>query len=166
MNMRLVSIHDFEFIVSVRNHVDNRIYFFNSNFISMADQESFYKKACEDGDKYFIAEEGNDRIGVASLYNIDLVNNRCKFGRFMIAPEHKNKKYGKSMLAWVLGYGFVELGVNRIYLDTFRDNVAAISLYKKVGFIEEGIFREHIYHSGAYKDVMVMGLLKDEFKNK
>ena len=45
--------------------------------------------------------------------------------------------------------------MKKIYLNVFSDNTRAIHTYKKIGFIEEGILKNHNYINGVYKDVLV-----------
>ena len=51
------------------------------------------------------------------------------------------------------------LGVLRIELTVFADNAAAIALYKKHGFVQEGLFRAHALRAGAYVDTLAMARL-------
>ena len=36
--------------------------------------------------------------------------------------------------------------------------------YRKAGFVEEGRLRQAMYREGVYHDILVMGLLRDEFE--
>jgi RimJ/RimL family protein N-acetyltransferase len=51
----------------------------------------------------------------------------------------------------------------RIYLHVFASNQAAIRTYEKAGFRREGLLRQHAHVDGKYVDVIVMGVLRDEF---
>lgn len=62
-----------------------------------------------------------------------------------------------------LDYVFRIRGWRRIWLETGATNERAIRAYKAVGFIEEGRFRQHSWSNGIYEDVVIMGLLKDEW---
>jgi RimJ/RimL family protein N-acetyltransferase len=42
-------------------------------------------------------------------------------------------------------------------LAVFEDNTAAINLYKKIGFQEEGRLKEFIFKDGKWKDVIIIG---------
>ena len=53
-----------------------------------------------------------------------------------------------------------EQGLHRIGLHVVEDNVVAVSLYKKLGFIVEGTMRDAYYgRDGRYHNMLVMGLL-------
>ena len=64
----------------------------------------------------------------------------------------------------MLGYGFNQLNLHRIFLTVLSFNARAIRAYEKVGFKKEGVFREHIYRDGKYHDVYYMGILENEWR--
>jgi len=48
------------------------------------------------------------------------------------------------------------LAVQRIELEVFIDNEAAIGLYRKFGFVVEGTLRRYAFRDGKYVDVLAM----------
>ena len=51
-------------------------------------------------------------------------------------------------------------GLHRVGLEVVEDNIAAVNLYKKMGFEIEGVIREGYFGAdGKYHNVMVMGIL-------
>jgi RimJ/RimL family protein N-acetyltransferase len=60
------------------------------------------------------------------------------------------------------GWGFDTLNLNRVFLRVFADNARAIRCYAKVGYQQEGRLRQHDFYNGAYRDVLIMGLLRGE----
>lgn len=52
--------------------------------------------------------------------------------------------------------------ISRIELQVYTDNIAAISLYKKCGFVVEGTCRRYAYRDGGYADVLVMARIKED----
>ena len=60
-------------------------------------------------------------------------------------------------------YAFEELGLNRVELETYSFNARAIRCYEKAGFRREGIRRRALYRDGKFHDVILMGILKEEF---
>ena len=61
-------------------------------------------------------------------------------------------------------YGFNILNLNRIELEVYDFNIQAIKSYKKVGFLEEGQKRQATYINGEYHGVIIMSILKEEWK--
>jgi RimJ/RimL family protein N-acetyltransferase len=54
-----------------------------------------------------------------------------------------------------------EIGLTRIELTVRAPNKAAFALYKKIGFIEEGLHRKAVRIDTLYEDLISMGLLFD-----
>jgi RimJ/RimL family protein N-acetyltransferase len=46
----------------------------------------------------------------------------------------------------------------------FENNPRAIRAYEKAGFVHEGRLRQAEFKDGKYIDILVMSILKDEFK--
>ena len=63
----------------------------------------------------------------------------------------------------MLVHAFNNLNLNRGFLYILEENKRSINLAKKCGFIEEGILRHHIYKNGEYKNLLIMGILKEDF---
>ena len=56
----------------------------------------------------------------------------------------------------------VENGLERIELEVFASNTAAINLYKKLGFTIEGVHKHGRKIDGKYDDVISMALLIEQ----
>ena len=54
-----------------------------------------------------------------------------------------------------------ERGLERLELEAWADNLAAISLYEKLGFQHEGVLRNYRFLDGEYTDAVMMGLLRE-----
>jgi RimJ/RimL family protein N-acetyltransferase len=53
-------------------------------------------------------------------------------------------------------------GIDRIELDVFASNAAAIALYIRHGFAVEGVKRRAVCIDGAYEDLLFMALLESD----
>ncbi len=62
-----------------------------------------------------------------------------------------------------LRFAFNELNLYRVQLTVFSYNERAINLYEKLGFQREGVFREHIQRDGRRHDMILYGLLRQEW---
>ena len=50
----------------------------------------------------------------------------------------------------------------RLELTVYTDNDRAIRLYKRSGFVEEGVLKQYAYRDGEYVDALTMARLKTE----
>lgn len=69
---------------------------------------------------------------------------------------------GSEAIGMLVRYGFLDLDLARIHLHVFEDNVRAIAAYEKVGFIREGLARKAAFIEGQWKNVVTMGILREE----
>lgn len=76
------------------------------------------------------------------------------------------KGIGTETVELITHYGFDRLNLNRIYLGFTAHNKTAGRVYKKVGYVREGILREDIYRNGRYYDSVRMGILRSEYEKK
>ncbi|WP_096154171.1 GNAT family N-acetyltransferase [Bacillus sp. FJAT-45066] len=115
--------------------------------------------------KSYIIEmkEDNFIIGVTSLINIDTKNRNAECIIDIGEKEYWGKGYGTEALKILLDYAFLELNLHRVLLRVFSLNERAIHIYKKLGFVKEGVVRESLYRNGKWHDIITMGILKKEY---
>lgn len=76
-------------------------------------------------------------------------------------PDCRGQGLGERLMraaldaAWRFGFLRVELGV-------FSHNVRAQALYRKLGFVEEGVKRRRIRIDGVFHDEIMMAILKSQ----
>jgi RimJ/RimL family protein N-acetyltransferase len=97
-------------------------------------------------------------LGHVALYGATLLT-RAATLTVMIGSEHVGSGYGTDAVRTLVGYGFREMGVNRIELRVFAFNARARASYRRVGFVEEGVLRETVFHDGVFHDEVVMSIL-------
>lgn len=78
-----------------------------------------------------------------------------------LVPDFRGQGFGERLLRQAIQAADV-FGFRRIELGVFATNIAAAALYRKVGFVEEGIKRMAILVDGTYHDEIIMARLKDE----
>lgn len=83
------------------------------------------------------------------------------FGMF-VAAGWRGRGVGSALVAAAVEAAR-ESGAHKVALEVWPDNRAAISLYARFGFVEEGRLRRHYRRrNGALWDAVVMGLVLDE----
>ena len=87
--------------------------------------------------------------------NLEFMNFKDDEAEWGIVMTYKmqNKGYGTEALRRSVKYGFSELGLRRIYLAVYADNLRAIHVYEKCGFREYDrndvdVFMEIVNNSG------------------
>jgi RimJ/RimL family protein N-acetyltransferase len=60
-------------------------------------------------------------------------------------------------------FGFRELGLARIYAQVLAGNDASMRVLAKLGMVHEGTKRKHVRHGRRLHDVLIYGVLSDEW---
>lgn len=60
-------------------------------------------------------------------------------------------------------FGFRELGLARVYAQVLAGNRASLGVADKLGMVNEGIKRQHVSKAQRLHDVVLYGLLRDEW---
>ncbi len=102
-------------------------------------------------------------VGTIAFLNIDWRLRSAEFGILIGDKNYWNRGYGTDAVRLLLQHGFTTLNLNRIYLHVFDTNPRAIRAYEKAGFTLEVRERQGEYKHGRYIDVLLMGILKQEF---
>ena len=110
--------------------------------------------------------ENQELVGWSNLFNIDKENLRAEFG--IGIPDQKHIRLGVFASRWTLAYGFRELFLHRIYVRPLASNVLAypLDIRDRGGFVREGVEREAVLRGDIWEDVIVMGILRDEFEKR
>ncbi|MUK89497.1 GNAT family N-acetyltransferase [Ornithinibacillus sp. L9] len=113
---------------------------------------------------YMIEDKYSQKtIGITSLINLDLKNRNAECIIDIGEKDYWGKGYGTEALNILLDYAFLELNLHRVSLRVYSFNKAAVHVYHKLGFKEEGKSRQSLYRKGRWHDVIYMGILKDEY---
>jgi len=103
-------------------------------------------------------------VGNCSFFDIDWRCRAAKLGIFIGDKSFWNKGYGTKVMQLLLKHGFETLNLNRIALDVYENNPRAIRAYEKAGFRLEGKKRQAMYKAGRYMDVLIMSVLREEWR--
>jgi RimJ/RimL family protein N-acetyltransferase len=81
-----------------------------------------------------------------------------------IVKDYQGQGYGTESIKWILAWAFNVAGMHRVGLRAFEWNHGARKLYTKLGFKQEGISREQLYHQGRWWDDYQYGMLDREWR--
>jgi diamine N-acetyltransferase len=111
---------------------------------------------------YFAIHTANDDriIGYTFLKDINYIHGTCNFGIVIGNDSDRHQGYGKETLDRMIKYAFDILNLRKIYLEVIDDNKAAIILYQKRNFKEEGCLKKYFYFGDKYHDVFIMSLTR------
>lgn len=112
-----------------------------------------------------VFEENGEVLAMGGLTGINRDVNKAELYIF-VNPNLQRGGVGTKATKLLCKYGFEQLGLNKIYLETNEDNWAARRVYEKCGFQLEGVHRaEYKDCAGNWLGRMYYGLLKDELND-
>jgi RimJ/RimL family protein N-acetyltransferase len=82
---------------------------------------------------------------------------------FALHPDTWGVGYGLETVRLLLGLGFEDLGLHRIWGARSPLNEASAKTMAAAGMVEEGTIREHIFKAGRWRDSVVHGMLDREW---
>jgi RimJ/RimL family protein N-acetyltransferase len=101
-------------------------------------------------------------VGEVVLNEWSRHNRSCGF-RMALGPAGRGRGLGTEAAKLIIGYGFELLHLHRIALEVYAFNPRARHVYEKIGFRQEGVLREALWHDGTWIDATVMSILADEW---
>ena len=104
-------------------------------------------------------------IGNLGLHRLAPEDRHAHLGIIIGDKDYWSNGYGTDAVVTLLRFAFHEMNLNRVALHVFDYNDRAIACYKKCGFQEEARLRDNYYGEGRYCDVLVMGILREEFED-
>lgn len=114
----------------------------------------------------FAIEEKVDGVfvGFVHLTEIDWPSRTAQFGIVIGDGSHQSRGIGSEATRLALAYAFDILNLGRVELRVSEPNMRARHVYRKLGFCEEGRLRKAAFIDGAAIDVVIMGILREEFR--
>jgi len=162
-------------MITFKEMTENELGFFNDLRNSCAvdylhDSRQFTFKEAKNWfkhtkNKYYIIYFDKDKIGYFRLTNYSESNKNIYVG----ADLHEDwRGQGLSYMSYehFIPYLFKSYQLHKISLEVLANNTRAIKLYKKLGFVEDGIKREDVLKKTGYVDSIIMSLLKKEWKER
>jgi RimJ/RimL family protein N-acetyltransferase len=104
-------------------------------------------------------------IGNIGLFGFDSIARSAEAGILIGDKNYWDKGYGTEAMNLLLKHGFETLNLNRVFLRVYADNPRAVRCYEKAGFIHEGRMRQSRFSQGRFIDILIMGILRGEWKN-
>lgn len=119
----------------------------------------------EETQNFAFVNENDEYMGTISLKHI---SKEDKNAEYAVVTRKAAQGTGLAARATeeILTYAFENLGLHRVYLNVLEENGRANHFYQKMGFVYEGMSKEHLCIHGEYKNLNWYAILRDEFNTK
>ncbi|MGN7471248.1 GNAT family N-acetyltransferase [Brevibacillus sp. SAFN-007a] len=109
-----------------------------------------------------VLKDSGETIGSCGFNSFDFDHGRTEIG-YELGYPYWGKGYATEAVRAVIGYGFFQLGLNRVEAKVEPENSGSIRVLRKLGFAEEGLLRQYEKSNGQFVDLLIFSLLRDEW---
>lgn len=114
----------------------------------------------EDDSIYLLICVDENPVGQVSLQDMRRFHGMLAY---WVLPEERGHGYATEGAALLVDHAFNSLGLHRLFAWTIDDNEGSQEVLRRLGFIHEGTYREHIFTRGENHDTEHYGLLESEW---
>jgi len=175
----------------VREDAENYYYWLNDQETTKWMQWGINPTGIEDCRNYIASMQGKDSIHLAIIRkrekltgtyadilkdfsephigNIALLNIHPTFRTAeisIILGECRGHGYGTEAIRLLVDHAFIRMNLNRLQAGMVTKNVNSQGAFMNVGFKPDGILRQAYYCEGEYQDVVIMGLIKSDWRKE
>ena len=105
---------------------------------------------------YFLVEEDGQAVAYAGAW---MVYDEGQITNIAVRPESRREGYGAIVTRKLIKELF-NRGMTEIFLEVRVSNIAALALYRRLGFTVKGIRKS--YYTNPTEDAYIMSLVKEE----
>ena len=135
------------------------VYLANTTGFPYEQSKAFVERIISNNFSQFYAVENNQVIGWC-----DIIPKEQEFHKHVgilgmgVISGYRNKGIGTKLINTAIKHARSR-GIERIELEVYASNIIAQKLYKKIGFVQEGVKRKGKKINNQYEDVIMMGIL-------
>ncbi len=154
---------DLGYVLSWRNDPSTRRAMLSQHEITDAEHRSWFNRALLDKTHVpLVIEENGEPCGCVIFSNVQ--NNSISEWSFYSAPKNRGG-YGTKICSAALDHIFLKFGVYKVAGYVLAFNNASIRLHKHLGFIQEGVIKEHSLIDGVLYDLILFSILSTDWRS-
>lgn len=111
----------------------------------------------------WIIQSGGRPAGLLTLTGLAGHHRRAAWNWFIGDRDARGRGVGRAAQVLGLDQAFLGLGLHKVWAEVMADNDAAMKVQTGAGFRREGYLRGHVLKDGAPRDVVMLGILADEW---
>lgn len=102
--------------------------------------------------------------GLLTLGGLTSHHRKAIFHWFVGDAEARGRGVGRAAQVLGLDKAFRELALHKVFAEVMADNDAALRVMAAAGFRREGYLRGHVLKDGRPRDVVMVGMLAEEWE--
>lgn len=104
--------------------------------------------------------------GFLTLTGVHSRHRRADWGWYIGETSARGRGAGRAAQALGLDVAFDGLGLEKVCAEVLADNDVALKAQAAAGFRREGYRRRHVLKDGAFRDVVLLAILADEWRER
>ena len=138
-------------ILAWRNSPDVRAYMYTDHVIAPHEHDRWWASIAGDQRRrYWIIEANGAPVGLANLAD----------------PSVRGMGLGSYVEFWMLQHVFQTERLHKLWCEVLVSNEPVWRLHETFGFRQEARFRDFVFKDGAWQDVLGLGILEDEWRER
>ncbi|MFL5800931.1 MAG: GNAT family N-acetyltransferase [Roseiflexaceae bacterium] len=116
-----------------------------------------------EGIRWAITRKGSSRlIGSCGHWRLIKEHSRSEIG-YELAPEYWGQGIMPEAVGAILRFGFERMGLHSVEAQIEPNNQGSRRVLEKLGFVQEGYFRQNFFVNDTFTDTAVFSLLKADW---
>jgi RimJ/RimL family protein N-acetyltransferase len=109
-------------------------------------------------------DDPDELLGSVSLRRFSR-DRRAELG-YWLGADAWGHGYATEAAGALVDFGFAEMGLARIYAHVLAGNAASCRVLDKLGMVHEGIRRRHVRKGKTLHDIVLYGMLREEWRER
>lgn len=127
--------------------------------------KNWFDRIKDSNNRYDAIIEVDDKpVGLNGLLSIDFTNRKAEYYVCLGELSYRGQGIAEMASKILLNIAFYDLKLNRVYLYTEENNLAAQKLFERIGFQKEGVLKEDVLSHGTFVNRYVMALTLADYK--
>lgn len=164
VRMRAPRPEDSARLLAWRNLPEIRRWMYTDHLISQDEHNRWFAGMIADPSRrYWVIELDGAPVGLANLADMSLAHRRTAWAYYLADPAVRGRGIGAFVEFFVIEHVFGELGLDKLCCEVLVENEAVWKMHEAFGFQREGLLRRHIVKQGTPTDVVILGLLAEDW---
>jgi UDP-4-amino-4,6-dideoxy-N-acetyl-beta-L-altrosamine N-acetyltransferase len=167
VRLRDMTPDDAEMVRAWRNQPDVARHMYTDHHISADEHAGWIDRALADPTRrhWIIRHQGQD-VGLSCIYDIHPTWRRAQAALYVAPAALRGRGVGAAAEFATLERVFGDLQLDKLGCEVLEQNQAVVQGHLTFGFRHEGLLRQHVVKQGQAMNVVVLGILREEWAQR
>lgn len=169
LSLRSVEEEDLKQLRDWRNNAEFRRHFREHRELNMRQQQVWFEEKVVKDDSTLMfsirRNEDDELMGCCGLVYIDWVHRNADLSLYIGWDDVyiDTQGYADESVNLLLDYGFMVLGLHKIWTELYEFDEKKKKLFDRFGFKQDGVLRQNYWSDGKWWDSIILSILAQEF---